>query len=123
MFGVLFAQVSRLRLADLDPEGCRVSSPWDDAGGALRRHTSCGLQATSPLVLWRSRAWTVHVALRLPAAASSLHFERSFIRLRIASYNDYVELGGEDRLQTAGKLRIEGKEYVVEDGDDNALPL
>ena len=65
------------------------------------------------------RAWTVRIGAKAPEAAGVIHsdFERGFIKAEVASYNDYVELGGEIGCKTAGKLRIEGKEYVVEDGD------
>ena len=66
-----------------------------------------------------ARAWTIHQGWTAPQAAGVIHtdFERGFIKAEVASYNDYVELGGEAGCKTAGKLRIEGKEYVVEDGD------
>ena len=54
-----------------------------------------------------------------PQAAGVIHsdFERGFIKAEVASYEDYVELGGEAGCKNAGKLRMEGKEYVVQDGD------
>ena len=54
-----------------------------------------------------------------PEAAGVIHsdFERGFIKAEVASYEDYVELGGEAGCKNAGKLRMEGKEYVVQDGD------
>ena len=65
------------------------------------------------------RAWTVRIGAKAPEAAGVIHsdFERGFIMAEVSSYNDYDVLGGEAGCKTAGKLRIEGKEYVVEDGD------
>jgi len=65
------------------------------------------------------RAWTVEVGATGPQAAGVIHsdFERGFIRAETIGYNDYVELGGEAGAKKAGKLRVEGKEYVVQDGD------
>ena len=66
-----------------------------------------------------ARAWTVHAGARAPQAAGEIHtdFERGFIRAETIAYDDYVTLGGESGARDAGKLRQEGKEYVVHDGD------
>jgi GTP-binding protein YchF len=66
-----------------------------------------------------SRAWTVRVGARAPEAAGAIHsdFERGFIRAETIAYDDYVALGGEQGAKDAGKMRSEGKEYVVQDGD------
>ena len=66
-----------------------------------------------------SRAWTVTRGARAPQAAGVIHtdFERGFIRAETIGYNDYVTLGGEAGARDAGKLRLEGKDYVVADGD------
>jgi hypothetical protein len=66
-----------------------------------------------------SRAWTVTAGSRAPQAAGVIHtdFERGFIRAETIGYDDYVALGGEAGARDAGKLRLEGKEYVVADGD------
>ncbi|MGM0575696.1 MAG: redox-regulated ATPase YchF [Myxococcota bacterium] len=65
------------------------------------------------------RAWTVHSGARAPQAAGVIHtdFERGFIRAEVTHYDDFVALGGEQGARSAGKLNIEGKEYLVEDGD------
>lgn len=65
------------------------------------------------------RAWTVRIGACAPEAAGVIHsdFERGFIKAEVASYDDYVEHGGEAGCKAAGRLRIEGKEYVVQDGD------
>jgi hypothetical protein len=65
------------------------------------------------------RAWTVRAAATAPQAAGSIHtdFERGFIRAEVIAYDDYVTLGGEHGAREAGKLRLEGKTYVVAEGD------
>ena len=66
-----------------------------------------------------SRAWTIHIGDTAPKAAGVIHtdFERGFIKAETASFEDYVELNGEAGCRAAGKLRQEGKDYVVQDGD------
>ncbi len=66
-----------------------------------------------------ARAWTVHKGARAPEAAGEIHsdFERGFIRAETIAYDDFVECGGEAGARDAGKLRSEGKDYVVHDGD------
>jgi GTP-binding protein YchF len=66
-----------------------------------------------------SRAWTVHRGARAPEAAGEIHtdFERGFIRAETIAYDDYLKFGGEAGARDAGKLRSEGKDYVVQDGD------
>lgn len=66
-----------------------------------------------------ARAWTVEKGAKAPQAAGAIHsdFERGFIRAETIAYADYVALGGEGGAKDAGKLRAEGKEYVVQDGD------
>ena len=65
------------------------------------------------------RAWTIPVGAKAPQAAGVIHsdFERGFIKAETASFEDYVALGGEKGCRDAGKLRQEGKDYVVQDGD------
>jgi hypothetical protein len=65
------------------------------------------------------RAWTIHIGDTAPQAAGVIHtdFERGFIRAQTIAYADYVALGGEQGAKDAGKMRSEGKEYVVRDGD------
>jgi ribosome-binding ATPase len=66
-----------------------------------------------------ARAWTFPDGARAPQAAGEIHsdFERGFIRAETIAYDDYIALGGEAGAKEAGKLRQEGKEYVVQDGD------
>ena len=65
------------------------------------------------------RAWTIHRGWKAPQAASVIHtdFEKGFIKAEVIAYNDYVTYKSEAACREAGKLRIEGKEYVVQDGD------
>ena len=65
------------------------------------------------------RAWTVRIGATAPQAAGVIHtdFERGFIRAEIVGYDDYVEYNGEQGAKDAGKWRLEGKEYIVQDGD------
>lgn len=65
------------------------------------------------------RAWTIPVGCTAPKAASVIHtdFEKGFIRAEVMKYNDFVSLGSESAVKDAGKLNVEGKEYIVEDGD------
>ncbi|NER13793.1 redox-regulated ATPase YchF [Leptobacterium flavescens] len=65
------------------------------------------------------RAWTVNTGATAPQAAGVIHtdFEKGFIRAEVIGYNDYVEYGSETKVKEAGKMRVEGKEYIVKDGD------
>jgi len=66
-----------------------------------------------------SRAWTVHTNSLAPQAAGVIHtdFERGFIKAEIISYDDFISCNGEAGAKRDGKLRLEGKEYIVQDGD------
>ena len=66
-----------------------------------------------------ARAWTVPIGATAPQAAGAIHtdFERGFIRAEVISYDDYVACNGEQGAKEAGKMRLEGKDYVVRDGD------
>ncbi len=65
------------------------------------------------------RAWTIHKGWKAPQAASVIHtdFEKGFIKAEVIAYDDYVKFGSEAACRESGKLRIEGKEYIVQDGD------
>ncbi len=78
-----------------------------------------GLQSYFTSGETETRAWTIPIGAKAPQAAGVIHtdFERGFIKAETASYEDYVALGGEKGCRDAGKLRQEGKEYVVQDGD------
>lgn len=65
------------------------------------------------------RAWTIHVGDKAPQAAGVIHtdFEKGFIRAEVIKYDDYTKYGSEAAVKEAGKMSVEGKEYVVQDGD------
>jgi GTP-binding protein YchF len=65
------------------------------------------------------RAWTIHEGWKAPQAASVIHtdFEKGFIKAEVIGYDDFIQFGSESAARDAGRLRIEGKEYVVKDGD------
>ncbi|EPR69749.1 GTP-binding and nucleic acid-binding protein YchF [Winogradskyella psychrotolerans RS-3] len=65
------------------------------------------------------RAWTVNIGATGPQAAGVIHtdFEKGFIRAEVIAYNDFVEFGSEAKVKEAGKMRVEGKNYIVKDGD------
>ncbi len=66
-----------------------------------------------------SRAWTYRKGMKAPQTAGIIHsdFERGFIRAEVIKYNDYIRLGSESACREAGKIAIEGKDYLVQDGD------
>ena len=78
-----------------------------------------GLQSYFTAGEMEVKAWTIPVGAKAPQAAGVIHsdFERGFIKAEVASFDDYIELGGEAGCKAAGKLRMEGKDYVVQDGD------
>ena len=65
------------------------------------------------------RAWTINIGDTAPKAAGVIHtdFEKGFIRAEVIAYDDFSNLGSEAKVKEAGKLRVEGKEYIVKDGD------
>lgn len=78
-----------------------------------------GLQSFFTAGEMEVKAWTIPVGTKAPQAAGVIHtdFEKGFIKAETASFSDYIEYQGEAGLRAAGKLRQEGKEYVVQDGD------
>ena len=78
-----------------------------------------GLQSFFTAGEMEVKAWTVRQGATAPQAAGVIHtdFERGFIKAEVISYEDYIELGGERGAREAGKLRMEGKDYVMADGD------
>jgi hypothetical protein len=78
-----------------------------------------GLQTYFTAGVKEVRAWTINIGDTAPIAAGKIHgdFEKGFIRAETAAFNDFIEFGGEKGAKDAGKLRSEGKEYVVKDGD------
>jgi ribosome-binding ATPase len=65
------------------------------------------------------RAWTIHNGFKAPQAAGVIHtdFEKGFIRAEVIGFKDYIQYGSESAVKEAGKMRVEGKEYIVIDGD------
>ena len=82
-------------------------------------YTALGLQTFLTAGPKEARAWTVRRGATAPQAAAVIHtdFERGFIRAEVISYDDYVKYKGEQGAKEAGKMRLEGKDYVVQDGD------
>ncbi len=78
-----------------------------------------GLQTYFTAGVKEVRAWTVPVGATAPQAAGVIHtdFEKGFIRAEVIAYDDFIACGGEQGAKEAGKLRLEGKDYVVQDGD------
>ncbi len=86
---------------------------------AQTAYRTLGLQSYFTAGPMEVKAWTIPIGAKAPQAAGVIHsdFERGFIKAEVASYDDYVELGGEAGCRAQGKLRMEGKDYVVQDGD------
>jgi len=85
-------------------------------------HTSfdkLGLQSYFTAGVVEVRAWTITKGMKAPQAAAVIHndFEKGFIKAEVISYEDFISCGGEAKAKEAGKLRIEGKDYIVQDGD------
>ncbi|WP_303248892.1 redox-regulated ATPase YchF [uncultured Slackia sp.] len=112
-------------LSELDPEDAKMFMEelgLSESGLARlirEAYKLLGLQSYFTSGEIETRAWTIPVGAKAPQAAGVIHsdFERGFIKAETASFEDYIALGGEKGCREAGKLRQEGKEYVVQDGD------
>ena len=107
-------------LAELDAEEAAIFMEELGFSRLIREaYKLLGLQSYFTSGETETRAWTIPVGAKAPQAAGVIHsdFERGFIKAETASYEDYVALGGEKGCRDAGKLRQEGKDYVVQDGD------
>ena len=110
-------------LAELEPEEAQMfldelGLDESDLARLVREaYKLLGLQSFFTSGETETRAWTIPIGAKAPQAAGVTDFERGFIKAETASYEDYVELGGEKGCRDAGKLRQEGKDYVVQDGD------
>ena len=112
-------------LSELDPE--EAQEYLNDLGLehsgletlAQAAYDLLGLQSFFTAGEMEVKAWTVRKGATAPNAAGVIHtdFERGFIKAEVISYEDYVELGGEQGCKAAGKLRMEGKTYIMQDGD------
>jgi len=82
-------------------------------------YTLLGLQTYFTAGVQEVRAWTINIGDSAPQAAGKIHgdFEKGFIRAETIAFDDFIEYGGEKGAKEAGKLRSEGKEYIVHDGD------
>ncbi len=121
---VVCAQIEA-EVAALDPGG-RGRAPGRLRPGGVRPGPagSCGLPDPGPADLphcWGEGvgAWTIHIGDTAPQAAGTIHtdFERGFIKAEIVSYDDLIEAGSLAAVRAAGKARVEGKEYMMQDGD------
>lgn len=84
-----------------------------------KAYTLLNLQTYFTAGVKEVRAWTIDKGMTAPKAAGVIHtdFERGFIKAEIIAFNDYIECNGESGAKEKGKLRLEGKEYIVKDGD------
>ncbi|MCL2653915.1 MAG: DUF933 domain-containing protein, partial [Propionibacteriaceae bacterium] len=82
-------------------------------------YATLGLQSFLTAGPKETRAWTIHQGWTAPQAAGVIHtdFQKGFIKAEVVSYDDLVGLGGMAQAKAAGKVRMEGKDYVVQDGD------
>jgi len=121
---VISAQIES-ELSELPPEEAReflAGLGVDDSGvsGLIRAvYHLLGLRTYLTTGPKETRAWTIRAGDKAPAAAGVIHsdFERGFIAAQTVAFEDLLSLGSEARAREAGKLRVEGKEYVVQDGD------
>lgn len=109
----LDAEEAALFLADLGLERSGLETLAQAAYKLL------GLQSFFTAGEMEVKAWTVRQGATAPQAAGVIHtdFERGFIKAEVIGYDDYVELGGEQGAKAAGRLRMEGKDYIMHDGD------
>ncbi|MFL6696024.1 MAG: DUF933 domain-containing protein, partial [Vitreoscilla sp.] len=112
-------------LADMAPEDAQMFlAEMGQTEPGLNRliraaFTLLGLQTYFTAGVKEVRAWTVAVGATAPQAAGVIHtdFEKGFIRAQTIAYDDFVAYKGEQGAKDAGKMRAEGKEYIVKDGD------
>ena len=121
---VLCAQIEA-EVAALDPEDAAelLAGYGQDESGLVQLvkvgfHT-LGLQTFLTAGPKETRAWTIHIGDTAPQAAGTIHtdFERGFIKAEVVGFDDLVEAGSVAAVRAAGKARVEGKEYVMSDGD------
>jgi ribosome-binding ATPase YchF (GTP1/OBG family) len=113
------------QIADLDPEDKRIflaDMGLTEAGLDRLVHAGyklLGLETYFTAGPKEVRAWTVKGGSTAPQAAGVIHtdFEKGFIRAEVIAYDDFIACKGEHGAKDAGKMRLEGKEYVVRDGD------
>lgn len=105
----------RARGVFIRPGPCRARPEQDHPAG----YKILGLQTYFTVGPKETRAWTIPVGARAPEAAGVIHsdFQKGFIRAETIAYDDFVALNGEQGAKDAGKMRQEGKDYIVKDGD------
>ncbi len=121
---VLCAQIEA-EVAALDPEDAAellAGYGQEDSGLVQLVHVgfrTLGLQTFLTAGPKESRAWTIHIGDTAPEAAGVIHtdFQRGFIKAEIVGYDDLMEAGSVAAVRAAGKARVEGKDYVMQDGD------
>jgi GTP-binding protein YchF len=121
---VLCAQIEA-EVAALDPEDAAElleGYGQEESGLVQLVHVgfrTLGLQTFLTAGPKETRAWTIHIGDTAPQAAGTIHtdFERGFIKAEVVGYDDLVEAGSVAAVRAAGKARVEGKEYVMQDGD------
>ena len=121
---VLCAQIEA-EVAALDPEDAAellAGYGQEDSGLVQLVHVgfrTLGLQTFLTAGPKESRAWTIHIGDTAPEAAGVIHtdFQRGFIKAEIVGYDDLMEAGSVPAVRAAGKARVEGKDYVMQDGD------
>ena len=122
---ILICAKVEAELSELDPEEAQMflADLGLERSGlevlAQAAYKLLGLQSFFTAGEMEVKAWTVRQGATAPQAAGVIHtdFERGFIKAETIAYDDYVELGGEQGAKAAGRLRMEGKDYVMHDGD------
>ena len=123
--GLLSAPHCLLMCGPLAAAGCSGGPGRFVAGargyfvGRLAAYALLGLETFFTAGPKEVHAWQLHLGQTAPQAAGTIHtdFERGFIRAEVISCDDYVACGGEQGAKDKGKMRLEGKDYVVNDGD------
>lgn len=115
-------EMELISLSEEEREEFMALSNWTEPG--LHRliragHELLGLQTYFTAGVKEVRAWTVPVGATAPEAAGVIHtdFQKGFIRAEVVAYDDFIRFGGEQACKESGKMRLEGKEYIVQDGD------
>ena len=122
---VVVSAAMEAELSQLDPEEqAEFLADLGETEPGLNRLIRAGYELLDLLTFFTAgpkevRAWTVHRGATAPQAAGRIHtdFQKGFIRAEVTAFEDYVACGGETGAKAAGKLRLEGKEYIVREGD------
>ncbi|MEM1081847.1 MAG: redox-regulated ATPase YchF [Pseudomonadota bacterium] len=122
---VVISAAMEAELAQLEPdEQLEFLAELGETEPGLNRLIRAGYQLLDLLTFFTAgpkevRAWTVRTGATAPVAAGRIHtdFQKGFIRAEVTAYEDYIKAGGEAGAKAAGKLRLEGKEYIVQEGD------